>query len=216
VSGFPVYTVSYAPSNWTGDVAGFVATAKAPGDVTPVTGSSTWSAQAKLDALVHAVDSSGARHGWDTGRRIITSNGRGSVAFRYGSLGSSQQSLLSNDQVNYLRGDQSNEGTAFRVRQHMLGDIVHSEAVLVQDALSPKYNDASNPGYSAFAQTAANRAPVVYVGANDGCCMPLPPTSPQPPRPIRSPAAAANRSPMCRACSTRGLAATRRWMAWQR
>ncbi|GAA0696981.1 hypothetical protein ISN75_12125 [Dyella marensis] len=168
VSGFPVYTVSYAPSNWTGEVSGFVATAKLPGDVTAVTGSPSWSAQAKLDALAHAVDAAGAKHGWDTGRRIITSNGRAGVAFRYGSLGSSQQSQLSSDQVNYLRGDQSNEGAAFRVRQHILGDIVHSEAVLVQDALSPKYSEASNPGYAAFAQSAASRAPVVYVGANDG------------------------------------------------
>jgi len=168
VSGFPVYTVTYAPSNWTGDVSGFVAAAQAPGSVSPVTGSPTWSAQAKLDALAQAVDSTGAKHGWDNGRRIITSNGSGGAAFRYGSLGSGQQSLLISDQVNYLRGDQSNEGSAFRVRQHILGDIVHSEAVLVQDALSPKYSDASNPGYSTFAQTASSRAPVAYVGANDG------------------------------------------------
>ena len=168
VSGFPIYTVSYAPSTWTGDVSGFIASATAPGGVTPVTGSPTWSAQAKLDALAQAVDSTGAKRGWDTGRRIITSNGRGGIAFRYGSLSTSQQGLLSNDQVNYLRGDQSNEGSLFRVRQHILGDIVHSEAVLVQDALSPKYNDASNPGYAAFASTVSSRAPVVYVGANDG------------------------------------------------
>lgn len=168
VSGFPVYTVSYAPTNWTGDVAGFVAAAKVPGDVSAVTGSLSWSAQAKLDALARATDAGGAKRGWDTGRRIITFNGRAGAAFRYGSLGSSQQSQLSSDQVNYLRGDQSNEGTAFRARQHLLGDIVHSEAVLVQDALSPKYNDASNPGYAAFAQAASSRKPVVYVGANDG------------------------------------------------
>ena len=168
VSGFPVYTVSYAPSNWTGDVSGSVAAARAPGDVTPVAGSPAWSAQAKLDALAQAADSTGAKRGWDTGRRIITFNGRGGAAFRYASLGSDQQSVLTGDQLDYLRGDQSGEGSAFRVRQHILGDIVHSEAVLVQDALSPKYSDASNPGYSAFAQTASSRAPVVYVGANDG------------------------------------------------
>ncbi|UVE18494.1 PilC/PilY family type IV pilus protein [Pseudomonas sp. LS44] len=85
----------------------------------------------------------------------------------------------------YIRGDQSNEGTAagqFRERSSVLGDIINSAPVIVA---TPKYvsyladsieglsaTDANN--YSAFktAQRAdgANppRTPMVYVGANDG------------------------------------------------
>ena len=52
--------------------------------------------------------------------------------------------------VNYLRGDQSNEGsslTAFRARQHLLGDIVNAEPVIVN------YADGAS---------------IVFQGANDG------------------------------------------------
>lgn len=70
--------------------------------------------------------------------------------------------------VKFLRGDRSNEGSLedgtkfFRQRQHVLGDIVNSEAVYVNKQLV-KYADA---GYADFSNQ--NRQPMVYVGANDG------------------------------------------------
>jgi len=164
-SGFPIYTVKYTPGAWTGEVNGYVAAAVPSGTVNPVAGGTTWSAQATLDALVAA----NTKNGWDTGRRIITSDGSGSgIPFRYSSLSAPEKLTLSSDQLNFLRGDQSKEGTSFHVRSHILGDIVHSEAVLVQSALSPLYNDTNNPGYSTFLTSQANRQPVVYVGGNDG------------------------------------------------
>jgi type IV pilus assembly protein PilY1 len=72
--------------------------------------------------------------------------------------------------LDYLRGDPSNEGvgtTNFRARSHTLGDIVYSGAVPVGAPKQP-YDDAGNPGYSAFAASNKLRAPMVYVGANDG------------------------------------------------
>ncbi|WP_172657011.1 pilus assembly protein [Collimonas arenae] len=68
--------------------------------------------------------------------------------------------------VNFLRGDRSNEGTYFRTRAHVLGDIVSSEARYVQTPLF-SYADTN---YAAFKTSSAitSRVGAVYVGANDG------------------------------------------------
>jgi type IV pilus assembly protein PilY1 len=93
--------------------------------------------------------------------------------------------------VNYIRGDQSNEGTAtgkFRIRSSVLGDIINSSPVIVG---TPKYvayladkidggtNTDGSSKYAAFKTanradklpnetTATPRRPMIYVGANDG------------------------------------------------
>ena len=66
--------------------------------------------------------------------------------------------------VNYLKGDRTNEGTFFRARKHVLGDIVSSEARYVK---TPQfsYND---PGYSAYKTAQSSRQAAVYVASNDG------------------------------------------------
>ncbi len=72
--------------------------------------------------------------------------------------------------VNFLRGQRTNEGGAddtskyFRLRSHVLGDIVNSEAVYVKGPVFD-YTDA---GYATFKSTNASRTTMVYVGANDG------------------------------------------------
>ena len=172
VAGFPAYTTAYTPVSWVGDVSGFVATATTGSTVTAATGSTPWHAQLQLDTLTQATSSSSIV-GWNTGRRIVTWNGSAGVPFRYNSLSASEQSALNTTSygsqlVNYLRGDKSNEGTLFRVRSHILGDMVDSSAVLVQGALSSSYSESTNPGYTAFSTGIASREPVVYVGANDG------------------------------------------------
>ena len=134
-----------------------------------------WSAATQLDTQA-------AGTGWDTTRRIVTtkdgSNG-GAVPFRLANLATSQSNSLANawatvsppptaqQVLNYLRGDQSNEGggtTNFRIRTHILGDIVNSGAVPV-GAPTQSYSD---PGYAAFVSANQLRTPTVYVGANDG------------------------------------------------
>jgi type IV pilus assembly protein PilY1 len=80
-------------------------------------------------------------------------------------LGAATQTSASGQAlVNYLKGDRSNEGTIFRARPHILGDIVSSEARYVKVPLQ-NYSDA---GYLDFQTAMANRAPTVYVGSNDG------------------------------------------------
>ena len=135
-----------------------------------------WSAVKQLDTQV-------AVTGWDTNRRIVTINDATNtvVPFRLGQLSTAQQnSLVAGWQVvptpptaqavlNYLRGDPSNEGvgvTNFRIRKHVLGDIVYSGAVPVGAPRQP-YEDAGNPGYTAFVTAKQSRTPTVYVGGND-------------------------------------------------
>lgn len=81
--------------------------------------------------------------------------------------------------VAFIKGDRTYEGGEtdningkfYRQRSHVLGDIVNSETIYVQGAVSPYFSD---PGYTAFKTThtksATNlgRQPMVYVGANDG------------------------------------------------
>jgi len=168
VSGFPIYTTSYTPISWVGDVTGYVGAVTAGSSVAQVSGSIPWHAQLQLDTLTQAA----SKTGWNTGRRILTMNTATNVGvpFRYLSLSPAQQLALNGDStlLNYLRGDQTNETTKFRARLHILGDIVDSQAVLVQGATSPSYTETANPGYTAFTTSVASRAPVVYVGANDG------------------------------------------------
>lgn len=66
--------------------------------------------------------------------------------------------------VDFLRGSRTNEGSYFRVRKHVLGDIVSSEGRYVKQPLFG-YADA---GYADFKTAKVNRAATVYVGANDG------------------------------------------------
>jgi type IV pilus assembly protein PilY1 len=185
-TGYPVYTTDYTPVSWTGDVDGFV-TNSTSGTITPISGSTTWDAQSQLDTLTQAKSGS-TIVGWNTGRRIVTWNPTGGtsgtgagVPFRYSSLSNAEQNALNTAGtssgsafLNWMRGDKSNEGSLFRVRTHILGDIVDSSAVLVQGASSPSYTEQYNPGYTNFSVGSSgtggiqNRQPVVYVGANDG------------------------------------------------
>lgn len=66
--------------------------------------------------------------------------------------------------VNFLRGDRSNEGTFYRKRTHILGDIVASEGRYVKQSLFT-YADS---GHADFETLTATRSGRVYVAANDG------------------------------------------------
>jgi len=74
--------------------------------------------------------------------------------------------------VNFLRGDRTYENTPaapppakyYRLRQHVLGDIVNAQAVYVN---KPFYSYA-DLGYASYVSAVAARPAVVYAGANDG------------------------------------------------
>lgn len=130
---------------------------------------------------------------WDTGRKIVTvkpSTGA-KIPFRWTGLDTSQQSALNIDpttaatdtrgqeRLDFLRGN--TEITDFRVRSSALGDIVHSAPVYAgapsfsypndwDDALTTANDVTAEDAalYSTFRASNKNRAPMVYVGANDG------------------------------------------------
>jgi len=101
------------------------------------------------------------------GRQIVTTDGAGmAVPFRFDSLTPIQQMQIGSEQIlNYVRGDRSNEGDGkFRIRTSVLGDIIHSGPVYVGKPKSGYIFD----DYLVFANANAGRQPRVYVGANDG------------------------------------------------
>jgi type IV pilus assembly protein PilY1 len=170
VAGFPIYNPQYTPVSWDGDLSSFVATASVGSAVTAVSGTNTGDAQSQLETLTQTA--SGTSYGWDLGRRVITWNNvsASGVPFRLASLSTAEKTALNNDTtlLNFLRGDKTYEQTKFRGRNHILGDIVNSQAALVQGASSSSYTEKANPGYTNFTASVLNRQPVVYIGSNDG------------------------------------------------
>lgn len=76
-----------------------------------------------------------------------------------------QTAAVGENLVNYLRGQNGNEGTLYRDRDHVLGDMVTSQPVYVK---KPAFGYA-DAGYATFRDTTqASRTPMVYVAANDG------------------------------------------------
>lgn len=153
--------------------------------------SADWSGQL-LQYRIETDGTLGATSEWDAStilntlepndRMIITKNDTDGVVFEWGNLTTAQQGLLNttaagvtdtlgDERVDYLRGNQSNEGTTgtlFRKREtSVLGDIVNSSPLHVG---APKggYSDVDHPGYSSFRDAYADRKSVVYVGGNDG------------------------------------------------
>ena len=113
-------------------------------------------------------------------RQIITRDSTGAkVPFRWASLDTPRQGqLVSQGMVNYLRGDDADEGVGNgKLRQRVptkLGDIVSSAPLFV--GRPPfRYRDnlegTTGTKYSDFVlanDAASERTPMVYAGANDG------------------------------------------------
>ncbi|MEO8746771.1 MAG: PilC/PilY family type IV pilus protein [Rhodanobacter sp.] len=83
--------------------------------------------------------------------------------------------------INYLLGDNTNEGTYYRARTSILGAIIHSDPTYVAGAsggysntwptiggFAPPESSTGAQPYTSFVSAEATRAPRVYVGANDG------------------------------------------------
>ena len=97
----------------------------------------------------------------------------------WGELTASQQDELraggsvadGKDRLSWLRGDKSNEGSKFRERATILGDIINSDPFFV--GINENFGYNKLPGlegssYTSFLTDKAKRTPMIYVGANDG------------------------------------------------
>jgi type IV pilus assembly protein PilY1 len=161
------FVTSDTYQDWTGDVFAFPINATS-GVVDTAPADTKWSAQAKLDVLASRVIATwdpvaarGAPFEWTSSGAI----GAGTVIGQ--SLTTFTPDINGQDVLQYLRGSTAQEvrsGGKFRNRAHLLGDIVDS---------NPAYIGQSSEGiqsntYISFAAGTANRAPVLYIGADDG------------------------------------------------
>ena len=129
---------------------------------------------------------------WDASDNMPTANSRiiftnaasGPQAFRWATTPDTliASSLGSEDVLNFVRGDQSNEvanGGSFRNRATVLGDIVNSAPVLMRppnnfypDDWGALGNDQPEDGatnaYSKFVSDNSSRSELLFVGGNDG------------------------------------------------
>jgi type IV pilus assembly protein PilY1 len=163
-----IYQARFSTNDWSGQLLAF------PLDASGRIGTPAWDAK----DLIPPHDR----------RNIVTHDGSGGVPFRFASLNSLQKAAVklkpgnsSGDDaygeavVNYLRGDSSGEAPAaqdFRPRSSRLGDIINSDPVFVgkQNFGFEVLPGTEGASYRAFRNTPAYqaRAPMIYVGANDG------------------------------------------------
>ncbi len=176
-------TYYYSDEAWAGDLKGFTKRRQ----INSVTGQyevvteQDWSARNNLEERT-------------TARNILMagSGSTGLQSFTWGNAGDADTagtlaSLLRSDPDNvaspnntaadaekrleFLRGSRDDEGTLFRTRSSILGDMVSSKPVSVRGAryLTGYANSVErNTSYGTFLTTQQTRTPHIYVGANDG------------------------------------------------
>jgi type IV pilus assembly protein PilY1 len=154
------YVSSYNAQNWTGQLAAFpVNVSTGQVDMSPA--AQIWEARDQLTARA------------PSDRLIATYNGSSGIAFQPSTVPGAMKALLATPAavpsdadavIEYLRGDRSREGTTYRTRSALLGDIVTAEPVFV-GAAAAIYGDA---GYDTFSASISGRAKTIYQAANDG------------------------------------------------
>ncbi|WP_045767395.1 pilus assembly protein [Xanthomonas albilineans] len=159
-SGARVYQSLFYSGTWRGDVVAY--------DVNQTTGALTqaWSANANFPLWSSRTIKFAKVDG------VTTSM----ADFAYGNLSNTPLASATQNQINYLRGDRSQEkggtpGGNLRARTGIMGDIVDSQPVYVAAPNPQLYSAAKFTGASSYAAFAANnskRTPMLYVGANDG------------------------------------------------
>lgn len=171
-----VYQGGFDTSDWSGEVFSIPVTLNNSNAV--VLGAEpSWTASSRLSAMASPALNRNIVVGRVGASTTSTLNSSTATAFKWNEIEeslktnlnkaflSSTEDDLGADRLNYLRGDQSREGTTFRVRRKILGDIVNSGIVYLGE---PQANVESSAGYSAFYNANRMRNPVVFVGANDG------------------------------------------------
>jgi len=167
VSPNEMYATSYVTRKWTGDL-----------QARDMQGNILWSAQTKLATKVQA--NTDQRKIWMMGApgTLVNFTAANIPAAQQGQLTSGLNALSQRMQmdaatkaqmtleslVNYLRGQSQHEGSLYRLRDAVLGDLINSRPVRVAGAMA-SYVDA---GYRDFKTAQATRKGMIYVGGNDG------------------------------------------------
>jgi len=170
-AGSSIYQASFDTSDWSGDVLSLPLTIST-GNVVSVGVTPLWTAATRLAAMTAPAQTRNIVVGRTGATSIPTA-----TKFTWAEIDASLKGLLAKtsptaisdtfaqDRLNYLRGDRSLEGSTFRSRNKLLGDIVNS-GVVYEGA--PSSSLTAESGYAAFYTANLARAPTVYVGANDG------------------------------------------------
>ncbi len=178
-----VFSSTFTTSEWTGELV------RQQLDLTTGVVSATpdWEASAALDSNsarnIYTFDGAAASHlksfTWAsmsaTERAYFSTPHIGSLSqfcvSGVSCLSAADQTLASGaNLLNFVRGERSHEGPItdtsayYRLRTHVLGDIVSAEALYVKGSLW-NYADA---GYSAYVTATRARQSMVYAAANDG------------------------------------------------
>jgi type IV pilus assembly protein PilY1 len=151
-----LFQARYVAGKWAGDLWSY--------DVSDIN-TPVWKASEKVPAF--------------GSRNVLVSNGSsGARNFIWDNLYPAEKTALDNDDkiVDYLRGDQSKEvfnGGKYRNRLSVLGDLVNSSPELVGEPIDMSYHRFSWAGASSYRSFLSDtkvksRAPMLYVGGNDG------------------------------------------------
>jgi type IV pilus assembly protein PilY1 len=172
-AGF-TYTGKFEPKDWSGDVLAYPVSAPG-GSITIDTKNPKWSAAAVMNAKPDSY--------FKDKRNVVAGGSKGNNGsaaafdFKWDNLDSDMKAALdkpsdtankadglAKDRMNYLRGDKSLEGSVFRTRTSLLGDIVNSPVVY-----SKEFGDNINTAaYKKFKEENKARPAALFVGANDG------------------------------------------------
>jgi type IV pilus assembly protein PilY1 len=170
-AGDTIYQGTFEVSDWSGDLLAIPVSVSSSNVVT-VSNSTTWSAASLLKSRAPSTRNIVVGNAWApaspnpvasnftwstiTGTSLATSLNKASASATEDGLGEAR--------LNYLRGDQTNQGTLFRARTELMGDVINS-GVVYSGAPTTTISDS---GYSSFYSTNKNRTPAIFVGANDG------------------------------------------------
>ncbi|MGV8919207.1 MAG: PilC/PilY family type IV pilus protein [Pseudomonas sp.] len=161
-----VYLNSLKVAFWSGDLTKSTTTSTTVGTTTTTSTTTDWTASLQIPP-------------WGS-RNIMMANAAGSglQSFSFSNLanvsyaGVQLQTTLTSPQVDFIRGDTSEETSTFRTRATLIGDLINSAPVVVSTASYlpsvAETLDGNVGSYSAFQTTQATRRAQVYVGANDG------------------------------------------------
>jgi type IV pilus assembly protein PilY1 len=162
-TGTRKYSPEYATNVWSGDITAIALDSQ--------TGSSTgvvWRASENIPAPVNRsifTFKDSTTRGFNFTWVDLTAQG---MAASLGVSASEGPGLVS-----YLRGDRSGEGTIYRARAKVLGDIINSSPASVKDSLDMQYDflSAGTSGKSTYREFLRNkkyREGQIFVGSNDG------------------------------------------------
>jgi type IV pilus assembly protein PilY1 len=173
-AGGAIYQAQFDPADWSGDLVSLPVSVSS-GNVVSISDTPQWRAATKLDTKI-AADSTGSSRKIFIGKKTANISGAATEFKLLANLESDLQLALdkakpnlpsdgfAQDRINFLRGDRSLEGSTFRRRGSVLGDIINSGVAFSGEPTT----QISSSDYTTFVATNKARKKALFVGANDG------------------------------------------------